>query len=46
MLIKAFEKAKKIVDAEGIPSFYIRCLMELEDFVTEVRIKTIHFIWK
>lgn len=35
ILIKAFEKAKKIVDAEGIPSFYIRCLMELEDFVTE-----------
>lgn len=35
LLIKAFEKAKKIVDAEGIPSFFIRCLVELEDFVSE-----------
>ncbi|CAI9724313.1 translation initiation factor 3 subunit C [Octopus vulgaris] len=34
-LTKAFEKAKKIVDIEGMPRFYLRCLVELEDFVNE-----------
>ena len=34
---KAFTKAKTVVDKEGIPQFYIRCLTELEDFVKEVR---------
>ena len=34
---KAFEKAKKVVEAEGIPRFYVRCLTELEDFVAEVK---------
>ena len=33
---KAFSKAKTVVDKEGIPQFYIRCLTELEDFVKEV----------
>lgn len=33
---KAFEKARKVVDKEGIPRFYVRCLVELEDFVNEV----------
>ncbi|KAK2168655.1 hypothetical protein LSH36_15g12053 [Paralvinella palmiformis] len=32
---KAYEKAKKIVEKEGIPRFYIRALVELEDFVIE-----------
>ncbi|XP_068747600.1 eukaryotic translation initiation factor 3 subunit C-like [Montipora capricornis] len=32
---KAFTKAKAVVDKEGIPQFYIRCLTELEDFVKE-----------
>ena len=35
-LCKAYVKAKKVVDKEGIPRFYIRNLVELEDFVTEV----------
>ena len=37
-LTKAFDKAKKVVDKEGIPRFYIKTLVELEDFVAEVRI--------
>lgn len=32
---RAIEKAKKILDKEGIPRFVLRCLVELEDFVTE-----------
>ena len=35
-LCKAFDKAKKVVEKEGIPRFYIRTLSELEDFVSEV----------
>ena len=35
-LTKAFDKAKKVVDAEGKPRFYLKCLVELEDFVSEV----------
>ncbi|KAL4224197.1 Eukaryotic translation initiation factor 3 subunit C [Mactra antiquata] len=34
-LMKAFDKAKKVVEKEGIPRFYIRTLAELEDFVAE-----------
>ena len=34
---KAFEKAKKVVEKEGTPRFYIRALVELEDFVAVVR---------
>ncbi|XP_060568402.1 eukaryotic translation initiation factor 3 subunit C-like [Ruditapes philippinarum] len=34
-LCKAFDKAKKVVEKEGIPRFYIRTLSELEDFVSE-----------
>ncbi len=33
---KAYDKAKKVVEKEGIPRFYIRNLTELEDFVNEV----------
>jgi len=33
---KAYDKAKKVVEKEGvIPRFYVRCLVELEDFVNE-----------
>lgn len=32
---KAFDKAKKVVQETGIPKFYIKCLAELEDFVSE-----------
>ena len=35
-LNKAYDKAKKVVEREGIPRFYIRCLTELETFVNEV----------
>lgn len=35
-LTKAYDKAKKVIDKEGIPRFYIRTLVELEDFVAEV----------
>ncbi|XP_053376281.1 eukaryotic translation initiation factor 3 subunit C-like isoform X2 [Mercenaria mercenaria] len=34
-LCKAFDKAKKVVEKEGIPRFYIRTLSELEEFVSE-----------
>uniref|UniRef100_A0A0B7BD44 Eukaryotic translation initiation factor 3 subunit C n=1 Tax=Arion vulgaris TaxID=1028688 RepID=A0A0B7BD44_9EUPU len=34
-LIKAFEKARKVIDKEGVPRFYIRTLAELEDFINE-----------
>lgn len=32
---KCFDKARKVVDREGIPRFYVRCLVELDDFVNE-----------
>ncbi|KXJ27749.1 eukaryotic translation initiation factor 3 subunit C-like protein [Exaiptasia diaphana] len=32
---KAANKAKGVIDKEGIPQFYIRCLANLEDFVKE-----------
>lgn len=32
---RAIEKARKILDKEGIPRFVLKCLVELEDFVTE-----------
>jgi len=32
---KAYDKSKKVVEKEGNPRFYIRCLVELEDFVNE-----------
>ncbi|XP_064612331.1 LOW QUALITY PROTEIN: eukaryotic translation initiation factor 3 subunit C-like [Liolophura sinensis] len=32
---KAYEKARKVVEKEGVPRFYIRCLVELDDFVSE-----------
>ena len=35
---KAFEKAKKIIDKDGIPRFFIKSLVELEDFVNAVSI--------
>lgn len=35
-LTKAFEKARKVVDKEGVPRFYIKTLVELEDFINEV----------
>jgi len=30
---RAYDKARKVVEREGIPRFYIRCLSELDDFV-------------
>ena len=37
-LQKAFAKAKSVVEKEGAtPKFYIRSLIELEDFVKEVQ---------
>ena len=38
-LQKAFQKAKPVVEKEGVtPWFYIRSLVELEDFVKDVRV--------
>ncbi|XP_067935019.1 eukaryotic translation initiation factor 3 subunit C-like [Watersipora subatra] len=34
-LTKAFEKAKRVIDKEGLPHFFIRHLAELEDFTAE-----------
>lgn len=30
---KAREKAKKVIDKDGLPRFFIKCLVDLEDFV-------------
>lgn len=40
-MTRAFTKAKPVIDKEenGVtPKFYIRCLVELEDFITDVSI--------
>uniref|UniRef100_A0A1I8FQV5 EIF-3c_N domain-containing protein n=1 Tax=Macrostomum lignano TaxID=282301 RepID=A0A1I8FQV5_9PLAT len=34
-LVKKFEKSKKVIEAEGVPNFYIKCIAELEDFTNE-----------
>lgn len=37
-LQKAFVKAKAVVEKEGTtPTFYIRALVEMEDFINQVR---------
>ena len=35
-LTKAYEKAKRVIEKEGVPHFFIRHLAELEDFTAEV----------
>lgn len=35
-LMRAFDKAKKVIEKEGAPKMFIRCITELEDFVNEV----------
>ena len=35
-MCKAYVKAKTVIEKEGIPSFYIKSLAELEDFVQNV----------
>lgn len=35
-LCRAFLKSKNIVDKEGVPSFYIRLLADLEDYLNQV----------
>lgn len=38
-MTRAFTKAKPVIDKEenGVtPKFYMRCLVELEDFITDV----------
>lgn len=38
-LQKAFNKAKGVVEKEGtIPTFYIRALVEMEDFIAQVSV--------
>lgn len=34
-LCKSYDKARKVVDREGVPRFYLQCLVELLDFVNE-----------
>ncbi|XP_053551013.1 eukaryotic translation initiation factor 3 subunit C-like protein [Bombina bombina] len=36
LLVKAYLKAKNIVDKEGVPRFYIRVLSDLDDYLTEL----------
>lgn len=36
-LTKAYEKAKRVIEKEGVPRFVVRHLVELEDFTAEVR---------
>lgn len=41
---KAYDKSKKVIEKENqIPRFFLRCLVELEDFVSEVGL---HFIYQ
>ena len=35
-LQKLFAKSKSVIDAEGVPRFFIKALAELEDFTKEV----------
>lgn len=39
-LAKAYVKTKKVIEQTGIPRFYIKCLVELEDFISDVSILT------
>ena len=32
---KAYDKARRVVESEGIPKFYLATLCELEDFINE-----------
>ncbi|XP_055344051.1 eukaryotic translation initiation factor 3 subunit C-like [Paramacrobiotus metropolitanus] len=34
-LTKVFSKSQKVIEKEGVPVFYIRCLVEMEDFVNQ-----------
>lgn len=34
--MKEFEKSRKVVEKEGIPNFYVRALVELEDTLGEI----------
>ena len=34
---RAYGKAKSVIDKEGIPTSFIKCLVELEDFIKEVK---------
>lgn len=38
-LCRAFLKSKNIVDKEGVPSFYIRLLADLEDYLNQVNLQ-------
>ena len=35
-LDRAYQKSKKVIEAEGFPRFVVRCLADLEDFVAEL----------
>lgn len=35
-LSKAYIKTKKVIEQTGIPRFYIKCLVELEDFINDM----------
>lgn len=35
-LTKAYVKTRKVIEQTGIPRFYIKCLVELEDFINEM----------
>lgn len=35
-LAKAYVKTKKVIEQTGIPRFYIKCLVELEDFISDM----------
>ena len=37
-MVRAFDKSRKVIEKEGNPRFYIRYLVELEDYVTAVSI--------
>ena len=35
-LDRAYQKSKKVIEAEGFPRFVVRCLVDLEDFIGEI----------
>merc|ERR1712228_884224 len=35
-LDRAYQKSRKVIEAEGFPRFVVRCLVDLEDFIGDI----------
>lgn len=45
-LTKEYDKSKNVVEREGIPNFYVKCLADLEDYLQQVCLFFIKIIKK